>query len=357
MSSRHSNYFDNAATTPIDPIVFEAMLPYLQDNFGNANSIHSWGRQAREAVEKARSQVAKLIGCLPYEITFTSGATESNNWVLQDYHSVAVSPFEHASIKTQAHSLGFQTLENSGFELLSPTEDCELISVMTINNETGAILELPVLSSSSTKIHRDATQSVGKFELDLDSIDFASMSSHKMYGPKGVGALYRKGAEPLEPLLYGGEQEFGARAGTLYVPGIVGFGAACHLATESMESNRAHAESLREIVIDELAELADWQHNTHSGQSPFVLNLSIAGIEGESLVVELDSMGFAISAGSACHSESSQVSWVLKSLEVSPDRIRGSIRVSFSKWNTKESAQDLARHLKIAISNLRSLGT
>lgn len=361
-----AHYFDHAATTPIEPEVLEAMLPYLREDFGNANSIHSWGMRAHAAVDRAREQLAAHLGCAPDEIVFTSGATEANNWVLQSFHEVAVSPFEHSSVWETAQALGFEMIEASGWSLDPPAPECELVSVMTVNNETGAILACPdprpsgrgPMSTANrgegVKVHRDITQGLGKIPVDLGAVDFASMSAHKMYGPKGVGALFIRGGEPLEPLLYGGEQEQGLRAGTLNVPAIVGFGAAAEMARARQSEDFDLAVRLRNTVMDELGRLQDWHANAHTEQSPFILSLSFFGVEGETLVVEADNAGFAVSSGAACSSRSTEPSHVLTALGVEDEWSRGTIRVSFGRANTVESAASLAKVLKTAVENLRN---
>lgn len=350
-----ANYFDHAATTPIDPEVLEAMLPYLKDEFGNASSLHSWGLRARHAVEIARGHVASLLGCDPQEVFFTSGATEANNWVLQSYHDVAVSPFEHSSIWETARTLGFPSIENEGYKLFEGPQPQELLSVMLVNNETGAILDPP--SGGYEHLHRDVTQALGKVAFNLNTagkrMNFASMSAHKLYGPKGVGALYVRDAEPLEPLLYGGEQEQGLRAGTLNVAGIVGFGAAAKAALDRQEGDHSQATRLRNVVINELQGLSDWKANQHDEQSPFILSLSFLGIEGETLVVEADTAGFAVSSGAACSSRSTEPSHVLTALGIEPEWLGGTIRVSFGRGNTDQSAMLLAKMLKNRVETLR----
>jgi|GEM_PF-4343971 len=238
-----SRYFDHAATTPVDAFVREAMMPFLGDDCGNAHSLHQWGLRAREAVEGARQAVARLLGAEdPSEVVFTSGATESNNTVLAAFDSVAVSPFEHSSVREPALSRGAWIMSNEGWTL-SPPSPVELVSVMTVNNETGALLTMPECPGAMR--HTDATQAVGKLAFDATAYDFVSCSGHKFYGPKGVGALFLRGAEPIEPLLRGGGQEHGVRAGTLNVPGIVGMGMAAELAHERRIHDFDHAVALR----------------------------------------------------------------------------------------------------------------
>ena len=349
------NYFDNAATTPLDPQVLDAMLPFLRESFGNPNSLHTSGLEAREAVETARHHVSGLVVSPSDEMLFTSGASESNNWVLQSFHDVVVSPLEHSSVFETARAVDFRTLDADMWSLESP-EDCELVSVMTVSNETGAIIEPPTGLPPATFLHRDVTQSVGKLQIDLKDIDFASMSAHKLYGPKGIGALYIKNAVHLEPLLYGGEQEGGQRAGTLNVPAIVGFGKACELALERKAADLDHVQSLREVLVGTLAKVPDSRLIEGDTNSPYIASVSFLGIEGEPLVVEADNRGFAVSSGAACSSRSTEPSHVLTDLGLEPEWIRGVVRVSLSRHNTLESLDKLIKVLTESVENLRSQG-
>lgn len=349
-----ANYFDHAATTPVDSRVLDAMLPWLGSNCGNAHSIHSWGSAAREAVELARTHIAQVLGADdPSEITFTSGATESNNWVLSNFKTFAISPFEHNSVRDPARKRGAIILGNVGFELKSPEVPVELISVMSVNNETGALLSPPF--ANEAKLHQDLTQQVGKLPIDLDFVDYGSLSSHKFYGPKGVGALYIKGATGLDPLIAGGGQENALRSGTLNVPGIVGMGEAARIANDQREFDFHHAEQLRAVIVESLSKLPDVQFNVHTSNSPFVLSVSFLGIVGESLVIELDQLGFAISSGPACSSKSIESSHVLKALGLDYRWLSGTIRISVGRKNTVDSASELCRHISGAVKNLRQL--
>lgn len=331
------------------------MKPWLGDHYGNAHSIHEPGRRARAAVERARGQIASLLGCEPEEVFFTSGATEANNWVLRSFEGrrAAVSPFEHSSIREPALALGFDTLPNDGSELLPPGGGLDLASVMLVNNEVGSIFDPGSIHASVR--HSDITQAVGKIRFHLDSLDLASFSGHKFYGPQGIGGLFAKSAETPEPLLRGGEQEDGARAGTLNVAGIVGVGTAAAIAIDEQEQDYQLAVTLGQIVQSELSSVPDWQINGGADRSPFILSLSFLGLEGESLVIDLDRAGFAISSGAACSSRSTEPSHVLTALGLPPEWLRGTIRISFGRFNTKESARDLGSALAHAINNLRNL--
>ncbi|MCW5937867.1 MAG: cysteine desulfurase [Fimbriimonadaceae bacterium] len=351
-----SRYFDNAATTPLDPRVVAEMLPYLEEDFGNANSIHEWGRRAREGVELARERVAKLFGGSPDEIFFTSGATEANNWILSSFKSVAVSPFEHSSVWEAGIAKGFDVLDNEGYRLYGPRQSTDLLSVMVVCNESGAILELPEVGETTpSRVHRDATQALGKVPLNLADMDYASASAHKLYGPKGIGCLYVRDARPLPPMLFGGEQESGMRGGTLNVPAIVGFGAACAIALDQFEEDRAHAQELRQAFVAKLQGTSDWKSNCHDNNSPFILCLSFLGVQGETLVVEMDAAGFAISSGSACSSHSSEPSHFLESLGLPSRWSRGTVRIGFGRFNTLDQAERLATSLVSSVESLRAL--
>ncbi len=351
-------YFDNAATTPVDPHVLEAMLPYFGTEFGNAHSVHSWGLAARKAVERAREQVAALIGAEdPLEVVFTSGATESNNWVLRAFEDAAVGPFEHSSVFELARRTGRTILQNSGLGVLAPERNHSLISQMRVNNEIGAVFEVSDLASSCDALHSDITQAMGKIPVHLEEtpVDFASFSAHKFYGPKGVGGLFVKGGRFLVPLLEGGEQEDGRRSGTSNVPGIVGMGEAARIARDRLEQDLAHAANLRRAVVESIRDVPDLRVNGGEHISPFILSLSFRGLEGEALVLELDRAGFAISSGAACSSRTTEPSWVLTALGYEPEWLRGTIRISFGRFNTVASAQGLAKALRAGVGTLLGL--
>lgn len=349
-----SRYFDHAATTPVDPMVLEAMLPFLGEECGNAHSIHQWGLRARNAVERARESVALLLGVDdPGEIVFTSGATESNNTVLASFGSIAISPFEHSSVREPALARGAELLPNDGWTL-APGPDVDLVSVMAVNNETGAILEMPATSRS--RRHCDATQAIGKVAFDAAEFDFVSCSAHKFYGPKGVGVLTARGGEAFEPLLRGGGHENGLRAGTLNVPGIVGMGAAAGLASARWEEDHSQAALHREALLTEIASIPDHRLLSPQASSPFIVGIAFDGVLGEALVIELDRLGFAISSGSACSSGSTEPSTVLMALGLPESWIRGAIRVSFGRENTPEAVGALAKNLAKAVLALRTLG-
>lgn len=333
------------------------MLPYFREAYGNGHSLHSLGAQAREAVERARAQVATLLGAEdPSQVIFTSGATEANNQVLHAFAGggVAYSPFEHSSVLVPAQHWGGVPVPNDGWDLLPP-HDARLCSVMTVNNETGAMLSAPVLPHG-TLVHRDITQQVGKLPLDLSGVAFASLSAHKLYGPKGVGALYCATGD-IAPLLRGGPHEEGRRAGTLNVPAIVGFGEACRIALDIQDDDLQHAKHLRNIVLEEVAKLTDWRENSPgpSRQSPYILSLSFLGVEAEPLLHELDARGFQVGSGAACSSGTTSASHVLTALGYPDAWIRGTLRVSFGRSNSEASARALGWTIVETVRSVRNL--
>lgn len=343
-----SRYFDHAATTPVAPEVIDAMAPYWRDVPGNANSIHQFGKLARDAVEEARYWIAEAIGAKdPYQVVFTSGATESNNWVWNKSVDMLVSPIEHSSLLVPA---GPSQLEIKDWTV--GVNDLE-VAVMAVNNETGG---MPTMRGTPYLLHVDATQAIGKVPWSVGDASWVSLSAHKIGGPKGVGALYiRDGV--INPMILGGGQESGLRAGTLNVSGIVGFGCAIRRAVARQEAAYAHATRLREIVLERLVGVQGMRVNDAPRQSPHILSLSFLGLLGETLVIELDHAGYAISSGAACSAgEDEEESPVLRALGVPPEWNRGTIRISFGETNTEASAAGLARALAAAVENVRGLG-
>lgn len=347
-------YFDNAATTPVDPRVVEEMLPYFSEGFGNANSIHEPGQRARAAVELARGRLGSLLEAEDSsQVFFTSGATEANNWIAQKSGGVICSPLEHTSMLEAITHSGGGVFQSRGHDVYPSTECFGTASIMLVNNETGGIVDATYYGRER-KLHRDITQAIGKISVD-EHYDSASLSAHKFYGPKGVGALHLRDYELLEPLLFGGEHEYGLRAGTLNVPGIVGMGAAAAIALQEADKNKRHAESLRALVLDEITKTSDIQLNSPANSSPYIVSLSFLGVEGETLVVELDRAGYSISSGAACSSRSTEPSHVLMALGLPMEWIRGTIRISFGKYNTEEAAINLAKELRKAVEKLRTM--
>ncbi len=359
-------YLDCHSTTPVDRQVLDAMLPYLTEDFGNASSkSHCFGWKAECAVEKSRERVAKLLGCSSKEIVFTSGATESNNFVLrgiaEKYSSrgkhLITTQIEHKCILATAEYLqkqGFEVtylpVDETGKIRLKDLQaairpDTILISIMAANNETGTIQPIAEVGALARKhsifFHTDAAQAVGKIPLDMNEmkVDLLSLSAHKFYGPKGVGAVYVRRKDPrVEPtsLLHGGGQENGFRSGTLNVPGIVGLGMAAEIAREHLDSEVARISYLRDKLFDGLkAALGEVHLNGHlTDRLPQSLNVSFPYVESDSLVASLKNI--AVSSTSACMSAAAIPSYVLAAMGLSPERIHGSVRFGLGRFTTEE---------------------
>lgn len=368
-------YFDNAATTKIHPEVLEAMLPFLTDNYGNPGTMYAAGRMARGAVEHAREQVAAMFHCSPSQVIFTSGGSEGNNMVLREFNAGIVSTTEHDSVLRMAEDSGewiesrklgvcregFVTEERAKavFEHESNGFGRKIFaSVMYVNNETGAVNDIPMLAALAHRnrmaFHTDCVQAAGTHELDVGALgcDFATVSSHKIHGPKGVGAVFTKNANLLDPLIWGGtNQEFGLRGGTENVAGIVGFGKACELLNGHEKENLTKVSTVKEKFYQELlrsiGDLREIMHvNGPSVMEPGkVLNLRFDGLDGETLVLAADLRGLCISVGSACTSGDLEPSHVLLAMGLSEDEARSSVRVSFSVMNTLEEAVEGAEVL------------
>lgn len=349
-----SRYFDNAATTPLDPRVLREMMPYFGEAFGNASSIHTFGLRAQAAVQLARERIASLIGAEdPTQIIFVSGATEANNQVIRSFSTGITSPFEHSAVREPANQKGWRVLGNEGPKLIVPSKRHELISIMLVNNETGTLWQPRDFGVYANYLHSDVTQAVGKHPMSLDGIDFASFSAHKFYGPKGIGALYFRDTAP-DTLLRGGEQEHGLRGGTLNVAAIVGFGLAAELAQGEREDNWKYVSELRSVFLEGLSGCTDWKINGGENVSPYILSISFLGVQGETLVIEADRAGYAISSGAACSSRSTEPSHVLSALGIPAIWSRGTVRISFGKYATIEAASSLGRYLRQTVENLRT---
>ena len=361
-------YLDNASTTQIDDKVLEAMMPFLTYKYGNAGSLHSKGRAAYDAVQHAREQVAKFINAFPDQIIFTSGGTEANNMVLDNCFSnprnvFVLSSYEHDSLLRTTEKYAADTelipIRKSGVVDLNALKDvldmCSkhtsnpiaLVSVMHTNNELGTVNPISEIGEMCRKykvpFHTDCVQAAGFSELDVDKFKchFLTISSHKIHGPKGVGALFVKYPDEMFPLIYGGKsQEFGLRGGTENVAGIVGFGEACDRAGARLQENRgiitscvnALSEALetRLMAFDLINKL---HYNTQVDEDTKVLNMRFDGVKAESLIMMLDAQGVCVSAGSACNASDGTPSHVLKAIGLTDDEARSSIRVSFSKYN------------------------
>lgn len=363
-------YLDNHATTPVDPQVLKAMLPFLQGSFGNAASrTHFFGWEAEDAVEKARKQVADIIGADVSEIVWTSGATESINlalrgtayWLHEKGRRIVTIATEHKAV---LHTL--ETLEQDGYQIVhvpvkkdgsidldrlfdaaDPKLGTTIISVMFANNEIGTIYPIMEIGKWAKKngviFHVDAAQAVGKLEIDVDKmgIDLLSMSAHKLYAPKGVGALYIRSRKPRvkpQALIYGGGHEGGFRSGTLNVPGIVGFGEACRIAKSNMLEEFKEIGALRDKLEREVTAQLEcvFVNGKASPRLPGNSNMSFAFVEGESLLMHLNENGIAVSTGSACSSAQLEPSHVLKAIGVPDELVHSSMRFGIGRFNTEE---------------------
>lgn len=378
-------YFDNHATTPMDPRVLEAMLPYFTRVFGNAASRnHGFGWEAEAAVEKGRGQVAGLIGASPKEIVFTSGATESNNLAIKGAahfykdrgRHIVTSKIEHKAVIDSCRAL-----EMEGFTVtyLSPDKDglitrdavaaalqpdTILVSIMAANNEIGTVNPLAEIGAlcreKGVLFHTDAVQAAGKVPLDVEAmkIDLLSITAHKMYGPKGIGALYvrRKPRVRLVPLIDGGGHERGLRSGTLNVPGIVGFGVACELAQKELPTESARLLEMRNRLLAKLKAGVPqiFVNGSMEHRLPGNLNVSFAYIEGESMLMAINKR-VAVSSGSACTSASLEPSYVLRALGVGDDLAHSSLRFGLGRFNTDAEVDAVADLVVKAANRLREL--
>jgi cysteine desulfurase len=378
-------YMDNHATTPMDPRVFETMKPYFTEIFGNAASRnHSFGWQAEEATEKARKQIAELIGATAKEIVFTSGATESNNLALKGVAEMYAEKGNHIITAATEHKAILDTcknLEHHGMRVTylpvqqnglvdldmlrdAITDKTILISIMYANNEIGVLQPIAeigkIAKSKGVLLHTDATQAVGKVPVNVikDNIDLASLSGHKMYGPKGVGALYVRRKSPrvqITEQMNGGGHERGMRSGTLNVPGIVGLGAACALCNAGMAEESKRLSFLRDKLRNKLeAELDEvYINGTMEHRLPNNLNMSFAYVEGESLLMGINDI--AVSSGSACTSATLEPSYVLKALGAGDDLAHSSIRFGIGRFNTEEEVDYVAAKVIDVVKKLREL--
>ncbi|MGV3505550.1 MAG: IscS subfamily cysteine desulfurase [Adhaeribacter sp.] len=377
-------YLDNNATTPMDPRVLEAMIPYMTDMFGNAASRnHPFGWAAEEAVDYAREQIAALINCNPKEIIFTSGATESDNLAIKGVFEMYASKGNHIITATTEHKAVLDTckhIEKIGGRVTylkvnseglidlkeleaAITDKTILISIMYGNNEVGVIQPIREISAIAKKhgvlFMTDATQAVGKIPVDVeaDGIDLMAFSAHKMYGPKGVGALYVRRKNPrvkVTAQMDGGGHERGMRSGTLNVPGIVGLGKACELCRLEMEKDTAHVSRLRDKLETELLKMEEsYLNGSREHRLPHVSNISFKYVEGEGLMMGVKDL--AVSSGSACTSASLEPSYVLKALGLSDDLAHSSLRFGLSRFTTEEQIDYAISHVKEAVTKLREL--
>ena len=376
-------YLDYGATTPVDPRVADAMIPWLREHFGNpASRSHAWGWEAEEAVEKARTQVADLIGADPREIVWTSGATESNNLAIKGAGHFYQGKGKHlVTVKTEHKAVldTMREMERQGFEVtylevqenglldldafkaaLRP--DTILVSVMFVNNEIGVIQDIPAIGAMCREkgilLHVDAAQATGKVEIDLKTlpVDLMSLASHKTYGPKGIGALYvrRKPRVRLEAHMHGGGHERGMRSGTLPTHQIVGMGEAFRLAREEMAQDLAKARALQKRLLDGLSDLEQvFVNGDLTRRVPHNLNMSFNYVEGESLIMGIK--GLAVSSGSACTSASLEPSYVLRALGRSDELAHSSLRMTIGRFTTEEEIDYAIATIRENVAKLREL--
>jgi cysteine desulfurase len=376
----HRVYFDNNATTPLLPEVFEAMRPYFFEKFGNASSIHQQGQQARSAVEHAREQVAELLNCRPAEIVFTSGGTEGDNLALfglaRPGDHIITSAIEHHAVLNSCHRLeemgcNVTYLPVDGRGLVDPDDirralrpETKLISIMSANNETGvlqAVNEIgKIAAEADVYFHTDAVQAAGKIPVDVKETgcDLLTISAHKFHGPQGTGALFvRKGTLP-QPLFYGGRHERSRRAGTENLAGIVGLGKAAEIALAgfadgSVAQLTALRDRLENTVLESIEQVA--VNGGGAPRTPNTSNISFDCIEGEAMVIALDLKGLSVSTGAACSSGAIEPSHVLTAMGLSADRARGSIRFSLGKQNTAEDVEFALELIPQVLNRLREI--
>lgn len=382
--TKRNVYVDNAATTPVSPLVLDAMLPYLKENFGNASSVYSKGREARTAVENARQQVATALGANEKEIFFTSCGTESDNWAIKGAaHAQAKKGKKHIITTVFEHHAVlhcFETLEKEGFEAtylkvdqdgLITAEDVKaalrpdtaLVSIIYANNEIGTVMPIAeigkVCREAGVLFHTDAVQAVGNVPIDVvaQNIDMLSLSAHKLNGPKGIGALYVRKGVKIDTFMDGGAQERGRRAGTENVASIVALGAAIEYATTNLEERVAKKLKLRDRYIETILSTIPRTrlNGSRTHRLPGNTNISFEGIEGEALLLMLDMNGICASSGSACTSGSLDPSHVLLSIGLPHEIAHGSLRVTFGDFNTEEDLDYILEVLPGIISRLRSM--
>jgi cysteine desulfurase len=371
-------YLDNAASTQIHEDVLDSMLPYLKEQYGNASSIHRYGRLAHKAIEKARKQIASLINADPSEILITSGGTESNNTVLRgipvsERSQIITSSIEHDAIlepckQLEKTGLNIDYLPVDKFGMVDPSElenhlseNTCLVSIMFGNNEVGTVQKISeitkICNERKIPFHTDAVQAVGKIPIDVKElgIDLLSISSHKLHGPKGIGALFIKNGIKIDPVILGGGQENGLRSGTENVANIVGFGKACEIAKTNLEKNMVYVSKLRDIliqkVLDEIPEVT--LNGDPTSRLPNNAHFTFLGVNGEDLIIKLDEYGIAASTGSACSVNTQRASHVLQAMGFSHEQITGSLRLTMGVFNTEQEIDQTVSYLKIIDEELR----
>lgn len=387
-------YFDNSATTKIDPRVLNKMMPYLTDVFGNPGSIHSVGQAALSAVDEARTKVADFFNCAPAEVIFTSGATESNNFVIQgvvDFWGgvgkkihIITSAIEHPSVlevfkelqKTKKAEVDFIDVDQFGVVKVEQLKkkikaNTVLVSLMYANNEVGSIQPINAVrdvilverekrgaKALPLYFHVDAVQAANYLPCDVNalSVDFMTVSGHKIYAPKGVGALFLRKGVKVKPQSFGGHYEYGLRPGTLNVAGIVALGAAVELIGQDGKKDIQKLKAIKEKLVNEIEKIEDARFNgQNETQLPNIINVSFLKAEGESLLMMLDLEGIAISTGSACSSGSLEPSHVLTAMGIKPEWSHGSVRISLGRFNTTHEVAPFVGALRAAVDKLRKM--
>lgn len=372
-------YFDHNATTPLDEKVFEAMLPYLRGRYGNASSRHELGTVARRAVDAARERVAAFVNVQPAQVVFVSGGTEANNLFIKGAagylkpSQVAVSAIEHPCIAKPAQDLARQgwkvrklavspdgeiDLADVERALVEPTG---MVSVMLANNETGVIQDVAAVAqrarAAKALMHTDAVQALGKVPVDFSALGVHAMtiSAHKIYGPKGAAALVMDKRLQLRPIIHGGGHEQGLRSGTENVPAIVGFGAACELAAKRMRELTPRFEAMRDRLEQGLRDMGAVIFGERAARIPNTSYFAFKGILGETLVIELDKVGYAVAPGAACSSANPEPSATLLAMGVDPEVAAGAVRFSLGAANTMQQVDEFLKALRVVVTRLRSM--
>jgi len=377
-------YLDNAASTAVHPEVVKEMMPYFDIQYGNPSSIHQFGRKAKNAIQKARKQVAALIGAEPDEILFTSGGTESNNTIFYGIkfqgakfelshiitssieHDAVLEPvreFEKNGVRVTYLPVDEHGIVNTDDITNSITPQTVMVSIMFANNEVGTIQPIKEISKICNKyqipLHTDAVQAAGKVLINVKElgVDALSISSHKINGPKGVGALFIKKGLKVNPIILGGGQENGLRSGTENVASIVGFGKACEIAKEKLNENISHFQTLHSSMLSRVVkEILHVKLNGHTEKRIFNnIHLTFLGVNGEDLIIKLDEHGIAASTGSACSVHTQKASHVLKAMGFNHEQITGSLRISFGYMNTLDEVKQAVEVLKKVVAELRSV--
>ena len=378
-------YLDYSATTPVKEEVLKEMIPYFTEKFGNPSSLYDMGLESKEAVDKARQQVAALINADPSEIYFTAGGTEADNWAVfgtaekfraKGNHIITTKVEHHAMLHScaylekEGYAVTYLDIDTDGRVDLKQLEDAItdktiLISIMLVNNEIGTIEPVKEAAAIAKKhkilFHTDAVQALGNVPIDVKDmgIDMMSMSSHKIYGPKGIGALFIRKGVRIDNYMHGGAQENNRRAGTENLAGIVGFGKAAELAKENFDAHVKHSSQMRDYLKDRiLSEIPDtFVNGTMDGRHPGNLNVTFEYIEGESILLLLNQFGISVSTGSACSSKSLEPSHVLAALGVPDEMIHGTVRFTVGDMTTKEDIDYVVDNLKTVVARLREISS